>query len=262
MTDGTSAFAWVDPAAYSTGDIHFLYEVQWTDYSLRAVSADNFEFKAMHAYLVQNSTAIVWNHVNAISHSSIVARHRNADEIDNVEFRLELQQNNELVDQTFVRLSDDEAVTAGFEFNHDMSKELYSTKANIYTLIGMEPVAANSLPISTQTTVVPVGLTLASDGEYTFAMPDGTEGIGVVLIDNIAGTHTNLGLMDYTVTLEQGQIDNRFLLEISPIVQSPTDLENTEYRTQNTEVRKVMIDGILYIVKDGIVYDAQGQRVQ
>jgi hypothetical protein len=116
--------------------------------------------------------------------------------------------------------------------------------------------------MSDQTTIVPVGVKTVAEGEYTFSIPEGTYGVGITLIDNGTGARTNLGLMDYTVNLSEGQIDNRFLLEISPIVQSPTGIENTEHGTQNTEARKVMIDGILYIVKDGKVYDATGRKIE
>jgi hypothetical protein len=110
---------------------------------------------------------------------------------------------------------------------------------------------------------VPVGVKINAAGEYTFAMPEGTEGIGVVLIDNIAGTRTNLGLMDYTVTLSQGKIDGRFALEISPVAQTPTNLDNVQGdNVPGAKARKVMIDGILYIVKDGKVFDARGGRVE
>ena len=94
-------------------------------------------------------------------------------------------------------------------------------------------------------------------------MPDGTNGTGVVLVDNIAGTRTNLALGDYTVTLGAGTTDGRFVLEISPVAQTPTGIGNIQGDgVQSTKARKVMVDGVLYIVKDGKVYDAQGTRVK
>ena len=261
LSDGTSAFAWSDPAAYETGDIHFLYEVQWADYSLRAVSGSTYNFQTMHAYITQNDKAIVWYPVNSIK-SSIVARQRYAEDLKDVEFRLTLNRNDEVADQTFVRLTDDENVTTGFEFGHDLTKELYSTKANIFTYIGQEKVAANSLPISEQTTIVPVGITLAETGEYTFAVPDGTKGIGVTLVDNETGIRSNLALEDYIVNLEAGSYDDRFILEISPIKNTPTDIDLLNGENGADDIRKVMVDGMLYIVKDGKVFDAQGKRVK
>ena len=127
---------------------------------------------------------------------------------------------------------------------------------------GYEQVAGNSMPMSEQKVVVPVGVQVAAEGEYTFAMPEGTEGVGVVLIDNIAGTRTNLGLLDYTVYLEAGQTDGRFSLEIAPVQQITTNLEAINDKgLEKIGARKVLIEGILYIVKDGEIYDAQGRRL-
>ena len=261
LTNGSSTITWHNP---ETEDLPFLYEWNMTDDSYTVQSGTSYPFKAMHSYMVQYHGDLYWSLASATpTPSPIVARRAYAEKPQNAEFRLELQQNEKMVDQTFVNMKDAEEISAGFKFDEDLCKEFNAGKANIYTLIeNYLPAAGNTLPMSEQTTLVPVGVKIAADGEYTFAIPEGTEGIGVVLIDNIAGTRTNLGLMDYSVTLEQGQIDNRFLLEISPIVQSPTGIELLNGENGENGVRKVLIDNILYIVKDGIVYDAQGHRVQ
>lgn len=237
---------------------NFLYEWNKDDNSVSAVSASGYTYHAMHAYLVQYWGDVTWT--SSVSVPAEIAPRRNPDYRGEYEFRLALQQNDQTVDQTFVKLSDNEEVTTGFEFNYDLSKEYNKNKANIYTLIGTEPAAGNVLPLTEQTTIVSVGVKIATDGEYTFSMPDGTEGIGVTLIDNVANTRTNLGLTDYTVNLNAGTIDGRFILEISPIAETPTDIEVVS--DQNSAVRKVMIDGILYIVKGNRIYDATGALVK
>ena len=50
-------------------------------------------------------------------------------------------------------------------------------------------------------------------------------------------------------------------MEFSPIQQTTTDIEYTDQGTREQSVRKVLIDGKLYIVCDGVVYDAQGKRL-
>ena len=206
---------------------------------------------------------MTWSTVVAPKPSSVVARRKAAANKSNfAEFNLHLMSNEKSLDHTYVRLTDNEDVTADFEFGQDLCKE-YQNGANIYTLIDQLEVAGNSLPLSEQTTIVPVGVKIAANGEYTFSMPDGTEGIGVVFVDNIAGTRTNLGLTDYTVTLNQGKIDNRFWLEISPIGNTPTGMESiSDEGLEIRGTRKVLIDGILYIVRDGKVFDAQGALVK
>ena len=113
--------------------------------------------------------------------------------------------------------------------------------------------------MNNQTTVVPVGVKIAADGDYTFAIPEGTEGVGGTLIDQETGIRTSLSALAYTVTLEAGTYDERFVLEISPIHNVPT--EQSAVRDQQTDVRKVLIDGLLYIVRDNKMYDARGALV-
>lgn len=245
-----------------TNDLPFLYEWNTVDNTYTVQSGATYPFKSLHAYMVQYHGDLYWKLASATP-ASIVARRTYAERPQSTEFRLELQQNEKMVDQTFVKLSNDEEVSANFVFDEDLCKEYNGNKANIYTFIeGYIPAAGNTLPISEQTTVVPVGVKTVASGDYTFAMPAGTDGVGVTLIDNETGLRTPLGLTDYTVSLEAGTYDERFALEISPVKQTPTGVELLNGENGENGVRKVMIDGILYIVKDGEVFDARGNRVK
>jgi hypothetical protein len=242
--------------------IPFIYEWQMDDNSLTVVSTTTttFTFKSMHAYLLQNGKAFTWTGV-AQPHNIVARRAMTADEMNLYEFRLEMQNNEEMLDQTYIRLSNSETVTEAFDFGEDLSKEMNS-KYNIYTKVGYERLAANSLPLTEQTTIVPVGVKISTDGTYIFSIPEGTNGVGVILVDEFAGTRTNLALEDYEVNLTAGKVDDRFKLEISPVAQMPTDIELINSEKSETGVRKMLIDGILYIVRDGKIFDAQGKRVK
>lgn len=246
-----------------TDSLPYLYEWHMENNKLSVVSSTTFTFKPMHAYLIQNGKSFTWESVAVPSASSVVARRQAPASEDNYyEFYLEMQNGEQALDHTYVRLTDKENITADFDFGQDLSKELNSG-ANIFTKVGYERLAANNLPLSEQTTIVPVGVKIAEEGNYTFAMPEGTHGIGVTLVDNETGDRTNLSLFDYSVNLTKGDYDNRFILEISPIQQMPTDIDNVQGESaQSEKARKVMIDGILYIVKDGVVFDARGSRVK
>lgn len=241
--------------------LKFIYDGNLADNSLTPKAVKDFEFKAMHAYVVQYCGNVTFTTSATPAPASVAARTYAEKPID-VDYRLELNKDGVVEDQTFVSLSNDENASADFRFGEDMSKEFNSNRANIYTFIGTEWVAGNTLPMTNQTTIVPVGVKIAADGEYTFSIPEGTYGVGITLIDNETGIRTSLSALDYTINLPAGTYNERFVLEISPIRPISTDLENTEYRTQNTDVHKVLIDNILYIVKDGVMYDARGSRVQ
>ncbi len=240
----------------------FLYAWNTTDNTITPHSTTTFKFKTMHSYLVQHKDKIHWSAIST-KPSPIVAKERN-EATRNYEWKITLSRNEKLNDQTFVRLTDHEKVTTEFDFNQDLSKEFNYGRSDIYTLIGYEKAAANSLPLSEQTTLIPLGLSIEYNGDYTIAMPDGTANIGVTLIDTESNTRTNLSAgMEYTLTLNKGDYNNRFFIEISPIQQTPTDIEYIIGDSNNQDsVRKVLIDNILYIVRDGQMFDARGARVK
>jgi hypothetical protein len=253
----------LEPANWSSS-MPFVYS--WNAHSNKfgVESGATMAFKPMYAYLAQYARdTIQWKQINTPSATPIAARRIEAKQM--IEFRLELRQEGNELDHTFINLRDEEEVTAGFDFNYDLSKMLYgafTSSSNIYTFAGQEQVAGNTLPMSDQTTVVPVGVIVASEDEYTFAMPEGTNGVGVTLVDTENGTRTNLALGDYAVNLKPGTYDTRFVLEISPVQKTPTDIEQISNDGSENGVRKVMVDGVLYIVKEGQIYDARGARVQ
>ena len=262
LTDGTNEITWQPKGS----EFPFLYEWNVSDNSLMVQATSTYRFRPTYAYLVQNGREIHWSAVNATPNqpSNIVARNQEASEVKNYEWKLTLSRNEQVEDQAFVRLSDNEQVTTEFDFNQDLSKEFNYGRSDIYTLIGYEKAAANSLPFSEQTTLIPLGLSIEYNGDYTIAMPDGTANIGVTLIDTESNTRTNLSAgMDYTLTLNKGDYNNRFFIEISPIQQTPTDIEYVTGDSSNqNSVRKVLIDNILYIVHDGQIFDARGVRVK
>ena len=242
----------------------FLYRWNVSDNSLIVTNTSNYEFQSTFAYLVQNGNEIHWSAVNAkpSSPTPIVARQRSGEQESNYEWKITLTRGEVQEDQAFVRMTNHEDVTAEFDFGQDLSKELNYGRSDIYTLIGYERAAANSMPLSNLTTTVPLGLDIEQAGDYTIAMPEGVESVGVTLLDAETGERTNLSAgMDYTVSLNKGVCHNRLYLEISPIQHTPTDIEYTDQSTRKQSVRKVLIDGQLYIVREGVVYDAQGHRL-
>ena len=251
------------PAAGSNwqpGNKLYLYVWDWSDNSYSVeTSGSSFTFKPMHAYMVQYGGDTLWWRNASKWTSQVPARTRKLADYD---LKLELRKANTVEDHTLMNFSYNEGITNAFEFNHDLFKEMNGNKGNIWTVTtdGI-PVAGNSMPFSENTTTVPVGVKVTAQGDYTFALPEGTNGVGVFLVDYVTGARTNLALENYTVNLAAGQYDNRFSIEISPIAQAPTDIEQTGAGVQE-DVRKVMVDGVLYIVKDGVVFDAQGCKIE
>lgn len=235
-----------------TEDIGFYYEY---DKSNNGYAVNNAAvFDCMHAYMVQFAGTIEWSY-NRVSPA--IAARRNATGKDQYTLRLALQQEDAQCDHTFIRLQEDNA-TAEFDMNYDLCK-IINSGANIYSMIGNVEVAANVLPVEER--IIPLGLDIHETGNYTFAMPDGTDGITAILIDYETGKETNLLLADYTVELNAGIDNERFALRVRPN-HVATEVENTILTDDNDNAKKYIIDGALYLLRDGKLYDAQGRMIQ
>jgi hypothetical protein len=239
---------------------HYEFDLATNTYN---VKRSTVAFKTMYSYLVQYYGTMEWN-ISAIDNTpaQIAARRNsNSNVPEKVSLRLEIAQNEQMIDQTFVQLQQEKA-TAEFDMNLDLTK-IINSGANIYTLAGTNRIqtAGNTLPMNNAT--VPVGVVISKACEYTFRMPDGTDGILVELIDYETNTTTNLLYDEYTVNLTKGTFENRFALFVRPN-NTATSLENIngESTTNGKDVRKVLIDNILYIVRDGQIFDARGARVK
>ena len=246
-------------------DASFYYNFSLANSRYNVESSTSTSFNAMYAYMVQFAGKINWSLKTVAGiggqPKELAARRSNDMEPEKVVLRLELTQGEEKVDQTFVQLQQ-EGATANFDLSLDLTKIMNSGFSNIYTLTDSLKiqVAGNALPM--EETVVPVGVNIAAAGEYTFRMPDGTEGMVVELVDYETNTRTNLLLSDYIVTLPKGTSENRFALHIQPEKQVETGVDNIGEGVNNGEaVNKYLIDGKLIIRTAEGVFDAQGHRL-
>ena len=246
---------------FQQNDVAYFYKYDSSDDTYDVTSSDSFDFQSMFSYMVQFAGTINWSEFSFTANGGqgLAAKKTTDGSQDKHILRLELQKNGTLADQTFVQMQSENA-TNMYDMNLDLSKILNSG-SNIYSLIKESAsnmqVAANVIPI--EETIIPLGIKIDAAGEYTFAMPDGTDGIVVELIDYETNTTTNLLLDNYTVNLGKGTFDNRFALHVQP---SKVTTSVEDINTNSNGVKKYLIDGILYMQKDGVLYDAQGRCVR
>ena len=235
-------------------DAPFFYEYDhaYDGYGPR-VSSD-MTFRAMHAYIFQYAGDINWTGIVNITPRSIAARQTEEDPIT---LRLELIHGDRTHDKTFIQLRDDKG-TKGFDLNLDLTKML-NKGANIYSVVNGDQMAGNAVP--REESIIPLGVVITEAGDYTFAMPEGTNGVNVELIDYETGISTPLTALNYTVNLGAGNFENRFAVRIQPDKVS-TGVEEGEVQLTNGNAQKLIIDGALYLVKNGVLYDAQGKLVR
>ena len=231
---------------------YYRYDASKNEYDPAMTSG--FNFNTMHAYMVQYAGTINWTE-QATSIAALAAR-KSPTSKDQYTLRLAIQQEGEQQDHTFIRLQEDNA-TAEFDMNYDLCK-IINRGANIYSMINDVEVAANVLPVEER--VIPIGLDIHETGNYTFAMPDGTDGITAILIDYETGKETNLLLADYNTELREGTNNERFALRVRP--NHVATAVETIIDGANGQIQKYIINGALYILNNGQLYDAQGRMVQ
>jgi hypothetical protein len=235
-------------------DIVFFYEYDhaYDGYGPTTCTSTGF-FSPMHAYMVQYAGDVNWTGIVNITPKSIAARQTEEDPIT---LRLELIHGDRTHDKTFIQLRDDKG-TKGFDLNLDLTK-IINKGANIYSVVNGDQMAGNAVP--REESIIPLGVVITEAGDYTFAMPEGTNGVNVELIDYETGISTPLTALNYTVNMGAGNFENRFAVRIQPDKVS-TGVEEGEVQLTHGNAQKLIIDGALYLVKDGVLYDAQGRKL-
>ena len=241
------------------GDFRYLYAWNYGDNSLSVADAEeSFTFQAMKAYMVQYHGPITFTGAGIQTPSSVAAR--KTAEKKNYSINLQvLNADEQEINHTYVKMQ--EGADADFALNEDLCMVTNNRAVNIYTFAGSYDVAANVLPV--ENTTIPVGLTVKTAGSYTIAMPSNFSGTAT-LVDTYAQTRTNLALEDYTVQLEKGTVNDRFFLEIG-INNAPTAIDGVTDGTgslKDGKTHKFIENGAMYILRDGVIYDARGNKVK
>ena len=236
----------------------------WTPRNVKE-GEDQLVFKNMRSYLIQWAGTINWTNKSwdkTPSTKGLQARRAAEAKPEEYTLRLELSRGETALDQTFVRLQEDGDVTADYDMNYDMTK-IINPGANLYSLIGTNLIQAGAnvlpLPAENTTVYVPMGVVADKDGTYRFSMPDGTEGMLVSLADHETGMLYNLATGYCDVPLTKGTYEQRFVLEIQPKKGVTTGCN--ESTTDDGTLRKVLIDGNLYIQRGDALYDAAGRTL-
>ena len=242
--------------AKKTGETlaYYVYEPEGNSWTSANTSETN-NFNSMHAYMVQWGGD--FNYIQAPDVPSSVAARRVKAQKKNDFIRLELLYNGAKADHALIKMTD--GADKDFVLNEDMGKIINSGKPNIYVYAGNYDVAFSQVPEESQT--VQVGVVIRKNGTYTFSMPSNFDGT-VTLIDNFTQTRTNLAIEDYEVSLPKGTINDRFLLEIN-IRQVPTAIDGVEGGSlKDGKAHKYIENGAMYILRDGKIYDARGNKVK
>ena len=163
-----------------------------------------------------------------------------------------------------------EKYSDAYEIGRDLEK-MFGSAYNlvVYSLMNDNtPLAYQAVPLLNETHPIPIGYRAPEQGEYTFSLKQNTSSVDLlneqyeqlVLVDYETGTLTNLLNSDYTFSSERTQSNSRFALYAVPRQDSSTELPNIS--DEEDAIRKIFYNGHLFIIRNGNVYNGNGQIVK
>lgn len=221
-------------------------------------STTNFVFRAFFSYFVQFAGTITWQQYTQSETLKPAPRYAPQTTRKPAEFRIDLKDmNDNELDRTFVALSP--IGTEGFDLNLDLTK-IDVQHPMIYTISENTDYAGNTLSLNTDTVALVVKT--GTGGSYTIALPNENNDYDVVLVDKFEQQVNVLTPEGYPIQVEQGITRNRFYLVFAPKTgtsQPDGPTTNLQKTATDTNVRKVLINGKIYIVRDNRLYDITGK---
>jgi len=161
-----------------------------------------------------------------------------------------------------------EDYTEAYELNADLAKIMGEGNfVKTFMQYGGMEMAYVAINAQLAKELIPVTVMLPVTGEYTFSLTNSSvvENLeGIYLIDYANnGKITNLIEEDYTFTAEEGTYTDRFV--INGVVghrNTPEGVDAVDANTDTTKPVKFLYRDKIYILNQGVIYDATGKKVR
>ena len=185
------------------------------------------------------------------------------------------EQAREVVVDFVLKNANDETDVAGLNISNeyatgfdedDKEKTILNGLAymKVYTLVGDYRTAFNSLPEDAAALPIPVGYIAPQTGDYTFSMveSDYSEVEHVWLTDYEMSSTVDLLEESYEFHTNNGAFNERFAIHVILRPKVPTGVDNIDADAYSDQPVKFLYHDQMYILLNGVIYDATGKRVQ
>lgn len=171
---------------------------------------------------------------------------------------IELKKNDQMVDRLYVTASEEAAPT--YQVGKDVAKFISNSTAQLWVNNYNEKLCANDAPLVNNQAIYDLGLFTPAAGTYSLsaAAIDGAD----LYVTYEGQIIWNLSLGDYELDLARGTTTGYGLLLVVQPNQMPTGVENGELLNGENGVQKILLNGQLYILRDGHLYDAVGKEMK
>ena len=229
----------------------------WDSYDPAAL---DFNFVVGTAFFVQSDEAVAVVTDNN-SHSAYRAPQRAGNEYAYA-VRITREGATEFDNQMVVRASED--ATNAYEQGHDMltmNNATSNTAALLWTEnYGGKRLAIEEAPLVNNQAMYDLRIYAPAAGTYSLsaAAKEGAD----LYVTYEGAIVWNLSLGDYEMDLVRGTTTGYGLLLVVQPNQMPTGVENGELLNGENGVQKILLNGQLYILRDGHLYDAVGKEMK
>lgn len=252
---GTGPWEWVDTYRYVT-----IPNDNGTDYYQAKFSSATL--KPFKNFFLQIATSGDLSFALA-SRQNSPARYLEAQKRE-VEFEINLA-NGSHEDHTGLLIA--EQYSPAYEINADLEKMIGSM--SVYTIYGGYNLAYNALSPDDAKQFIPIGYVAPSAGEYTFSLDDNSdvnEIDHIYLTDYQESVTVDLMEQDYIFMTTSGKNESRFAINatLKEETDTPTDIDiiNGGGDLHADAPQKFIYHDKMYILRNGVLYDATGKKVK
>lgn len=177
------------------------------------------------------------------------------------EYLLHLTREGEATFSDALYVSASEDALDAYQAGHDLSKfEVSSKTAQIWADAYGQKLCAVETPLVANQAIIPISLYAAQTGTYTLDVVRGPQDASLYLMYNGAVVW-NLSQSAYTFDLTRGTNSAYSLLLTAEAPAVTTGADAISGENEQT-VEKILLNGQLYILRDGQMYDATGKKVK
>ena len=233
-------------------------------YQTRAREASMIPFSAVFVQVEDNNLMMFTNPLNTGSAMPAYRITKAKEPVTYTGIYLNNEQDNNS-DRTGLVISD--RYTTNYEIGGDLMKMRNSNHLALYSITGNTELAFNAIDSAYASKVIPLGVNLPQDGEYSFVFDDAynIEDVREVLLtDYQENITTNLLWEDYYFTAKRGNDVTRFAIAITLPKKSPsitTDIDETETELHCYATPEGIVTANISEAYDIHVFDMTGKKV-
>lgn len=218
---------------------------------------NTYNFAVGTTFRVQATTNGSKLYCNKVS-DVVELRAPNRSVTENTEYCLQLTENGKMKDQLFLSASDDALNT--YEAGRDLRKEGNPTSATIsqmWSTAYNNQLSVVELPFNGNQATFPISIFAPVDGEYNLHVAKAINGQRLYLLED-GMLIWDLTMSDYPVSLSRGTTTNYSLM----ITRPQGVVTDVEEKQADAAVEKIFVGGKLYVMKNGMIFDATGKKVK